>query len=484
MQSIEQSAFRRFKRHPVRLAAEWFGVDLWETQRDILNALMAEGVRRVAVKSCHGAGKTLLAAVAALVWLYSGPDRIVITTAPTGRQVRKLLWREIRRIWHRCVSGGRPLGGEMPPEAPELKLGENWFMTGFSSNDPVNMQGFHAPGGVLVIMDEANGVHPDIWDALAGVLVGVNDRLLAIANPTEPAGPFFDLWRDPDCKKFTISAFDTPNVKAGADVIPGMISRQWVEDRRRAWGEDSVLYQSRVLGNFPTQADDRLIPLSWLDIASRRAVERDEASAIGDRENAWNKLIDLGLDVARFGPDSSIIAQAHADQGIRALHRFRKASGVDTAGWAVGMSKELEARSCRTDATGLGAVVHDLIEVELGQKAIELVPGSGAKDPTRFINARAEWLWHVRMLLDPQREGGPIAVVEDRELILQMTEIKWHQERKGRIQIESKDDFKKRMRGRSPDELDSVSYALCRQDWDVAVSVDPDMSYIANSWKV
>jgi hypothetical protein len=313
MLSIEGKAWRHYRKNPLDIVDRVLGVTPWDMQREILIALFSPSVRRVGVKSCHGAGKTITAAIAALAWLYGGKDRIVLTTAPTGRQVRKLLWREIRSIWNKCKERERPLGGEMPPNAPELVLADGWFATGFSSNDPVNVQGFHAPGGVLVIMDEANGVHPDIWEALAGVLVGVNDRLLAIANPTEPSGPFYKLWSDPDCVKFSISAEDTPNVKAGREVVPGMISRAWVEDRKRAWGEDSALYQSRVLARFPASSDDRLVPLSWLDIAKQRHADLEDATASTDtiiQATGWTGECDLGLDVARYGGDNTVIAQA------------------------------------------------------------------------------------------------------------------------------------------------------------------------------
>lgn len=482
MVSSELQAWRRLRKNPTQLAHDWFGVRLWDMQQRILEALFHPGVRRVAVKSCHGAGKTLLAAVAALIWLYGGQDRIVITTAPTGRQVRKLLWREMRRIWQRCAQRGTPLGGEMPPEAPELKLGDNWFATGFSSNDPVNMQGFHAPGGVMVIMDEANGVHPEIWDALAGVLVGENDRMLAIANPTEAAGPFFKLWKDDrDCKRFTISAFDTPNVKEGREVIPGMISRAWVNDRLKAWGEDSVLYQSRVLARFPVDADDRLIPTSWLDIARQKALALDEEGALNP-EKGWLGEIDLGLDVARFGPDSSVIAEAYP-QGIRRLHQFRKASTPDTAAWAVGLHRQLGARTLRVDATGLGAGAFDLAKEALAGQAVEMVPGGSASDSTRFFNSRAEWAWHFRTLLDPQNAGGSIALCANDNLTTQLTEYKWIQDRKGRIQLEPKDDLKKRIK-MSPDEADASMYATAKVNWDTPVSVDPEMGYRSNPWSV
>lgn len=462
-------------------AGDVLGVDLWDKQREILTALNQPGVRRVGVKSCNGAGKTLTAAVAALTWLALRPDSIVVTTAPTTRQVRKLLWREIRKLMGQAAARGRPVGGIIPPEGPELKMGENWMAIGFSSDDPVNMLGWHAPGGVLVIMDEGNGVSPEIWDALSSVMVGENDRLLVIANPTESSGPFYNLWKDPGCVKFSISAEDTPNVKAGYEVIPGMISRAWVEDRKRVWGEDSPLYRSKVLAEFPDSSDDSLVPLSWWDIANHTHDALMEAHA-ANPSAGWVGDSHLGLDVARFGPDTTMAARAYA-AGVRDLHRFRKASIPDTADWAVALFRQLGSRSMRVDADGLGSGVYDLAAQRLGDRVVDMHFGATAKDPERFFNAKAEWAWHTRMLMDPKREGGPIAMPRDDGLGVQLTACRWTQDRRGRIQVEPKDDLKKRI-GRSPDEMDAAVYSLARLDWDVAVSVDPEVGYRPNPWNV
>jgi hypothetical protein len=375
----------------------------------------------------------------------------------------------------RCRKAGRPLGGFLKPGSPEWNmLGDKWMALGFSSDDPVNMQGIHAPGGVLLIMDEGNGVHPDIWNALHGVLVGEHDRMLVIANPTESSGPFFELWGDPECVKFTISAVDTPNVKEGRTVIPGMIGREWVEDRRKAWGEDSVLFKSRVLAQFPDSSDDALIPLSWMDIAHQRWDQLTE-------EDAWGTESWLGLDVARTG-DNTVAARAY-DCGIRDLHRFRHAPGTETAGWAIRLFKDLGCRSLRVDADGLGSTIFDLIEESLKEKAFEMHFGGSTKDPDRFFNAKAEWMWHMRCLLDPSRDGGSIALPRDDRLATQLTSCRWTQDKRGRIQIEPKEDLKKRI-GHSPDEMDAVVYALARMEWTHQVSVDPELGYRASPWAI
>jgi hypothetical protein len=273
-------------------------------------------------------------------------------------------------------------------------------------------------------------------------------------------------------------------VKEGREEDPGMISRAWVADRLRARGEDSVMYQSRVLARFPADADDRLVPLSWLDIAHQRAEELEELFDTGEEnlEKSWLGDIDLGLDVARLGEDSTCMPIAYP-QGIRSVEHFRKAPTTDTAAWAVGIFRQLRASTMRVDATGLGAGVYDMAAQELGAQVIEMVPGSAALDPVRYINARAEWGWNLRQLCDPKREGGSIGIVRDERLALQLAEYKWKQDKKGRIQLEPKEDLKRRIR-MSPDEADASMYALAKVNWNAPVAVDADLGYRENPWKV
>ena len=94
--------FERIRRDPVRFCRQTLGFDPWSKQREILEAIRDHD--RVAVRSANAVGKTSLAARAVLWWLGGGPGSIALTTAPTDRQVRRLLWKEIRQGYH--ASGG------------------------------------------------------------------------------------------------------------------------------------------------------------------------------------------------------------------------------------------------------------------------------------------------------------------------------------------------------------------------------------------
>jgi len=187
---------------PVAFSERLLGIDLWDTQKEILRSVAANP--RTAVKACHASSKTFTAAQAALWWVTRYPDGIVLTTAPTQTQVEKLLWNEI----HRALPQARSRGLSYPKaNQAELRIGPSCYILGLSTDEGLRFQGFH--GRVLVILDEAPGIRPDIYDAIEGIRAGGDVHVLAIGNPTAVGGPFYDafhrgreLWHT-----VTISAF-------------------------------------------------------------------------------------------------------------------------------------------------------------------------------------------------------------------------------------------------------------------------------------
>src|SRR5262249_55615694 len=249
-------------RDPVRFCHGLLRQDLWPLQKVILGAVASRS--RVAVKACHASRKAFVAAVAVLWFVSRFRDGIVVTTAPTWTQVEKLLWGEI----HRAAQSSR-LAFPMLNKT-ELRIGPGNYAIGLSTNEGVRFQGFH--GRVLIVVDEAPGVKADIWEAIEGIRAGGDVRVLALGNPTIASGPFHNAFtsnRDGWCT-FTISAFDSPNL-AGLSLDellmlpdatldecarPYLVTRRWVREKYAEWGSGHPLWEARVLGQFPTQAED------------------------------------------------------------------------------------------------------------------------------------------------------------------------------------------------------------------------------------
>lgn len=453
--SAARAVLQRSQQEPAWWVNNILGNSLWHTQQEILNSV--KNNQETVVASCHGAGKSFTAANVALWYLFNHKPSVVITTAPTDRQVKGILWKEIRLAHSRARV---PLGGKLLTQ--ELKLDTNWWAWGFTAPeyDPDRFQGFHEVN-ILVIVDEAAGVSEQIYEAIDGVLTSEHSRLLLIGNPTNAAGRFGQAFKTPGIKKFYISAYDTPNFTTfgiteediangtwqdkitGELPAPYLVTPQWVAKRYQRWGKDSPLYQARVLGQFPEQGDDTLIPLSWIDAAVKRKLEPGEP-------------IELGVDVARYGQDESVWV---IRRGSVARLYLTKAMGdtMETTGLCVKSRKETKATKIKVDADGLGAGVYDRLK-ELGEPAIEMRSGMAATDSERFANKRAEWWWGLR----ERFESGDIDIEDDEELISQLSNIKYKINSRGQIQIESKDDMKKRGLP-SPDRADALMLAFAKQ---------------------
>jgi hypothetical protein len=243
--SVDAARIRAKMADPVWKAKNLFGFEAWSKQVEILKALRRH--KRVAVRSCHGVGKTATAATAVLDFMTEGPCR-VITTAPTWSQVEQLLWREIA-IRHSKIPG-EPFGKIFKSA---LEVRSDWFAMGLSTDKPERFQGHHAPRMMLVV-DEASGVDEAIYEASEGFLTAEEARVLLIGNPTRPAGTFYKAFQ-PESGWYTVhmSAFDAPaftGEKVSKEAERALITQEWVQDAKQQWGEDSAAYKIRVLGEF------------------------------------------------------------------------------------------------------------------------------------------------------------------------------------------------------------------------------------------
>jgi phage terminase large subunit len=390
--------------------------------------------RRTAVPSGHGTGKTYLAARLALQRLFAfGPKSKVITTAPTWTQVEKLLWKELRSAYKSSLY---PLGGTL--NLTELTIDDDWFALGISTNDTHRFQGFHAPF-VTIILDEATGVDPLIWEAAEGLAIGPNDKFLAIGNPTDPSSDFKRVCDSPLWNVVRLNSEEHPNVVTGEIVVPGAVTREWIEERLIEYGgRDTALYRARVLGLFPEQGDDMLISLADVERAQFRW-----SQPVGEPAS-------LGADIARFGSDETVEIEIYEDGNVAMPKTHVGQNTMATAGSV----KANGAKRKAVDDAGLGGGVTDRLR-ELGIAVIAYNAGESPLDKERFLNRRAETWWMIREAL----KADEINLPPDNKLAADLTNIKYSYTSKGQIKLESKEEVKKRL-GRSPDRGDALAIAL------------------------
>jgi hypothetical protein len=441
---------------------------LWSKQREIAQALVTH--RRVAVKSCHTVGKTALAGRLAAWWIATRPpgQAFLITTAPTWPQVRNLLWREIRHVH---------ASGRLPGE---LNLTEWWLgdqLVGFGrkpdDQNPTAMQGVHARY-VLAILDEACGVAKTICDAVDTMISNEDSKILAIGNPDDPATEFAEMCKPGSgYEVIRVSAFSSPNFtgeKVPAWLSPLLVGPTWVEERKKRWGETSPIYISKIEGEFPDQSDDGLVSLAQL----RAAVERDLPDVA--QPNV------LGVDVARFGNDATIVYHRRGNVARR-VGTLRNRDLMQTCGLVVKCARDTGADRVQIDDIGLGGGVTDrlrelrdergsgftarVVPINVGAAPTEdatadvrdrrVTEVDEAEAPkTKFLNSRAELNWSLR----DRFAAGTIALRGDLDdLMAQAAAIRYQLTSSGKILIEPKAKMKERGLP-SPDEWDALVLAF------------------------
>lgn len=443
----------RLRADPVFFCRRILGIHPWRRQREVLRALRDH--EKVAVRSGHGTGKSFIAAAATLWFLYAYYPAKVITTAPTWNQVRQILWSEIRRLH---ATSKVPLGGRVLEE--RIRLGDDAFAVGLSTDESERFQGFHAES-VLVILDEAPGVREEIWEAAQTLLTGRTGRLLAIGNPTKPAGSFYEAFSEGSgWTQVRISCLDSPNVRLGRDIYPRLVTQRWVEGRRKEWGEDTALWRSRVLGEFPDDAQSLLIPRKWLEVSDTTDNDTDLYNSNGSRRGRLR----LGVDVAREGADATVFL-LRDDVGVRQAEEVHGWSTMEVAGRVLALMREhdLPAEDVFIDDTGLGAGVTDrLREQDYAVNAV--ISAARSKNPENFLNMRAEIFWRLREALQPEKEERLHIPLKMTELRRELGALTYEFASSGAIKIVDKVTLRGRLSG-SPNFADALALTFYERQY-------------------
>ena len=418
-------------------------------QEDILSGLLEW--RRVAVRSPRGGGKTALAAWLILWFSLTRHDFKVIATASIWRQLTHYLWPEVHK-WARRIRwdkvGRRPFDWRVELLQTSLKLpGGEAFAA--ASNDPATIEGAHA-AHLLYIFDEAKIIPAAYWDSAEGSFTGGQEALaLAISTPGEPTGRFYDI----HARRPGFLDWHTIHVTMEDCIAEGRMSREWAEQRRHQWGEESAVYQNQVLGEFAAFESEGIIPLAWVEAANERWYAwRDNGHEDG--------FTCVGVDVARSGEDMTVLALRHGD-AISELRRYSRQETMATTGIVKGI---LDAHGgyAVVDVIGIGAGVVDRLREQKAKvvafNASEKAEGKDRSGELGFRNLRSASWWNLREILDPAN-GQSVALPPDDLLLGDLTSPHWRPTSGGLIEVEDKDAIRKRI-GRSTDDGDAVVMAF------------------------
>jgi len=435
---LTRRAVARWQNDPVAFCREALGFEPWEKQQQIMMSVRKNP--RTAVRSCSGSGKSAADAAIMLWFLYCFQPSTVISTAPTQRQVKDILWKELHGLYYNAKI---PLGGTLLTTELNLDIEQKWFAVGLTTKEEERFLGYHNKY-VLEVADEGPGIPENIYTAMENPLSSGFTRQLLTGNPTQSGGTFYNAF-DADStayETFHISYLDTPNFRDDIPDIPALISPTWVEEMREKWGEGSPLWQVYIMGEFATEEIGALIPMDWIDNARNRELSPDGP-------------IILGADTAGEGDDENVVIVRQGPK-MTYMEAWHSQDIMVTANNIKAIADRFYVNRINVDKAPIGLGVINRLQ-EQGYNCYGVRVGDPANKPAQFTNIRAEAYWELRELF----QNGTIDILDDKELMNQLAQIHYDiRPGEQKIKIEAKKDMKKRTGAHSPDRADALMLAF------------------------
>lgn len=448
--AVARAFLAKYRDDPVLFARDILGVRCWSKQAEILR--LAAAHNRVSVASGHKCGKSKAVAILALWWFATRHEARVILLAPSYRQITEIVWREIKAT----LAGSRiKFDAEVftnPEQGIRSRDGRQIF--GFSTDSKERVAGFS--GNILYVLDEASGILDEVHEVVS---TNPGGTVVMISNPTRTSGVFFDSHHTGSTDNGGIwhtLHISSEDAAAENPAIPGvtpvrykykfLANREWIEARRQEYGDTSPYYDVRVRGRFPRQSDNAVI-----------AAEDVDASVARWPEARPSGRLEIGVDVARYGADDSVIAPR------RGFYAYEM---IEVHGWnAVAVANKVR-EVCRSmgapgerplvkidTSNGYGSAVADILR-EDGDKDIVDVGASDSATDTHYARRRDEVWFALNSWL---KSGG--AIPKDTRLIGELKAPTYKADERGRFKVESKPELRLRLQ-RSTDKADALALAV------------------------
>ena len=435
------------------------GPDKWQTdllthmKTQLESGATMEEVVRIAIASGHGIGKSATVAWVILWSICTFPDTRGVVTANTDTQLRTKTWAELAKWYHLCVF--RPWFELTATAIISKQPGHDktWRIDAipWSESNPEAFAGLHNQGKrILVIFDEASAIHDKIWEVIEGAMTDRDTEIfwICFGNPTRNVGRFYD------CFGRLKKRWKTWHIDSRTVAISNKSQlTQWVED----YGEESDFVKVRVRGLFPSSSSNQLIPRHLVESAIERPAP--------EHNPMLSRVGIIGVDVARFGDDSSAIA---CRCGLD-LFRLEKHYGLD--GYELGykvaalydelmMTMGFEKVYIFVDTGGVGASPQDyLMHHGYSHCTFGVNFGSAADNKAKYKNKRSEMWGEMR---DWLADGSIVNNDVTNELLEDLISPEYFITPTQQIQLEPKDDIKERI-GRSPDVADCVALTFAQK---------------------
>lgn len=416
------------------------GPDAWQADmlRDIGEAMRTSDTSvRMAVASGHGIGKTALTAWVIHWFIATRPGCAGVVTANTADQLKNKTWRELSKWNSRAINGH--WFDWTATSFKSVERPDTWFIAAqpWSKERSEAFAGLHEKD-VLVLFDEASAIDDVIWEVAEGAMTERGALWLALGNPTRNTGRFRECWG-----KFRnfwrTKQIDSRTAKR--------TNKAEIAQYETVYGEDSDFFRVRVRGMWPRASSMQFIPTDVVEAA----MEREPVCHLAD------PLV-MGVDVARFGDDETVIAfRRGRDACSVPWVKYRNIDGMTLAAEIARLSDQEKVDVIFIEGGGsIGVGPIDRLRM-LGRPVIEVIPsnpvkrsraGEGLGAP---YNRRAE-MW---LLMRAWLEVG--AIPDDPTLESDLTGLEYgYAGPNDALLLEAKDHMKRRGLA-SPDSGDALA---------------------------
>jgi phage terminase large subunit-like protein len=345
--------------------------------------------------------------------------------APFRVQAKMIAWDYVKRF-SGVIPGVRFNEQELSVTFPNGSL-----IRLFGADNPDSLRGGYWDG---VVLDEVAQIKPDVWQEILRPALADRGGWATFIGTPKGINLFKDIYDKALSEVHNKNGDWWVSLKTIDDTKA--LPESEIDEMQKSMSDR--VWRQEMMCDFSAEADDVLIPIDLVSQAVKRAY------LPGDIGHA---PVVLGIDVARFGNDASVIFRR---QGLQAFEPvvIRGMDNMALAGRIVSIIAQYKPASVFIDA-GQGAGVIDRIR-QLGHSVIEVPFSSSPFDP-RYLNKRAEMWYDMKKWLS---EGG--AIPDDLILKSDLSAPVYFFNNSGKIQLEAKEKIKERI-GRSPDLADGLA---------------------------
>lgn len=420
-------------------------------QKELLNAVMkavyGKDSPKIAVKSGQGTGKSRCTCVVALWLAFQQEDTMLVLTAPTMHQCRDVWLAEMDRL----LQGAHPIMRELVKvTGSSVKIAgrRKWGVTLITANKETAAQGLHQKS-MSILVEEASGVSRGLIEQFRGTASNPGCLFLMIGNPNTRDCAFFDCFNSQRNKwqTITFNAEDTP-------------ASEWFDPQRNQdileeFGRDSDRYRISVLGEFPHADPNCVLSSEECEKATDTKLFYPCMAQVQEIKGIPAKQ--FGLDFARFGGDESTLFRRFGNTIVEWQRHAKLDPGslVDIA-FRMQHDATWANQDCLyvPDATGMGqGVMHRFHNV--GKRVFEFHNGGSASNSQKYANRITEGWFELAKKI----RTGNACIPRDNTLIQQLCGRQYYTDKKGRLVVESKDEYIKRGYD-SPDRADGIVMAF------------------------